>query len=277
MGYHLGDYAAYPGACGNINNQIAFSSPKQEAVKCSEISLRSNWAWLLSVVWIALFLCPAFAQETSGPDVNPGLTFDEIRDWTQPIADLFAFAIAAIVFGWRYIMTNSPAAVLLSATAATVLAARSIASQREMTRLRETFSAIDSMIKDKDFIEARAELRKIKTALAESNGSIATFQNPKTDEEIRKASGIRTILNNYENLALGVRYSILDEDYLYRWTKTVTLDDWNYLLPLVTAYRSSGQPSAYMEFEGLATSWLEGKAYATGKKIKSPNRRTKIH
>lgn len=178
---------------------------------------------------------------------------------------------------WNYLMDHTAAAGLVGALLAFYVANRSIASAREMTRLRETFDTIDESIRDNDVIQSRLEFRKIKQELSQSGLSIAKFRDPTDEADIKRAVTLRTILNNYENYALGVRYHILDEEYLYRWTRTGTLADWNYLLPLVAAYRSSGQNTAYIEFEGLATSWIDSKSYRSGKKIKTPNRRTKIH
>lgn len=268
-------------ACRNRSNAIAlthaYGRHRQEIWQCLGISLRSNQIIMALAIWV-LSTAPVLAQQKeTGPDPAPGLTFLAVRQWTQPIADALAAIVTGAIIAWQYIMDHAPAAVFLSAILASYIAIRSIASQREMTRLRETFSTIDSSIRDTDVIKSRSEFRKIKNELEQSKGSVAAYQNPKTDGEIEKATTLRTILNNYENLSLGVRYNILDEGYLYRWTKTNTLHDWNYLVPLVTAHRSAGHTTAYMEFEGLATSWLEGKSYRTGKKMKPPNRRTKIH
>ncbi len=266
------------GIFATIGIAPTFHSPLREIKRWFGISPHSKWASLVSAIAVS-YAQPAFAQANSAGSADlPGLSiFQAIQHWTQPVADILTTAIWLVVMGWNYLIDHPAAAGLLGALLAFYMANRSINSAREMMRLRETFDTIDESIRDNDVIKSRMEFRKIKEDLKASGLSIAKFRDPTESEDIEKAVTLRTILNNYENYALGVRYNILDEEYLYRWTRTGTLADWNYLLPLVSAYRSAGQNTAYIEFEGLATSWIDGKSYRSGKKIKSPNRHTKVH
>ena len=88
---------------------------------------------------------------------------------------------------------------------------------------------------------------------------------------------LNTILKDYENIALGVRHHILDETYLYRWMRSTVIHDWTALSPLVTAYRSVDKvPNAYIEFEGMATAWEDGRSYRTGRLLKAANRSIRV-
>lgn len=67
---------------------------------------------------------------------------------------------------------------------------------------------------------------------------------------------LRTILNDYENIALGIKLGILDEDYAYRYYRGTVLRDWEAVSPLVFTYRSKrGNSRLFIEFEGLAHAW----------------------
>ncbi|CAA2158931.1 hypothetical protein MBRA_04179 [Methylobacterium brachiatum] len=67
---------------------------------------------------------------------------------------------------------------------------------------------------------------------------------------------LRTILNDYENIALGIKLGILDEDYAYRYYRGTVLRDWEAMSPLVFTYRSKrGNNRLFIEFEGLAHAW----------------------
>ncbi|MCB1391259.1 MAG: DUF4760 domain-containing protein [Rhodobacteraceae bacterium] len=231
---------------------------------------------IASVGIAAVMAFPAYAQELISPASAPGFSFDQAKDIAGPALTTVAWVIWAAVGVWNYVMAHGPAAIMLSALIAYIVARRGIISQREMTRLRETFSTIDDSIRDHDVIASRIAFKNIKLELKKSKESIAKFHHPTNQEYVEKATTLRTILNDYENLALGIRYSILDEEYLHRWTRTTLIDDWNELMPLVTAYRSSGSQNAYIEFEGLATCWDRGRSYKTGKSIKTPNKHTEI-
>ena len=169
-------------------------------------------------------------------------------------------------------MDHPPAIVLLSTLIASYVAIRSIASQREMTRLRETFVTLDKSIRDKDIIDTNIEFKNIRNDLKNTKESIAKYHNPLNEGDVKKATTLGTLMKDYENLAIGVRYQIIDEAYLHRWMRSAVIHDWNALSPLVTAYRSTGAANAYIEFEGLATSWQRDLSFRTGKKLKKANR-----
>lgn len=247
----------------------------KEGKKCSEKSLLSKA--LISLTFFAAFAKSALATSTNNPASAPGLSFDSVKSFVSPLSETIAWFLWIILSCWEYLMSHPPAAILLSGLIAFLITYRGIHSQREIARLRETFSAIDNEIRDGDVIKTRTDFRNIKNKISESKESIAKYRDPAKEDDVKHAITLRTILNNYENLALGVRYNILDEEYLFRWTRTGLISDWNYLMPLVTAYRSAGSPNAYIEFEGLATSWQNNKSYRSGKAMKLPNKNTKVH
>lgn len=256
---------------------------------------------------LALLPCPAFA-ETPGPD------FGTIKNSMQPVADAAAGFVYLVASAISFIFQNSSAAVLLSAISASVFAFYNIRNQRKITILRETYTTIKQDLWDKDFIAARLEYSRTKNELKKQNKSIAIYCKDLPDaesppltsyvagnplhqglaniasaiagreasespaaEHVRRRQVLSNILNDYENLALGIRMRILDEEYLYRWMKTSLLKDWDELSPLVTAFRHErNRPSIYVEFEGLAASWRENQSYLSGKSLQPPSRKISI-
>lgn len=97
------------------------------------------------------------------------------------------------------------------------------------------------------------------------------------NDRIRKLQALNNILNDYENMAIGIKMNILDEDYLYRWMKSSLIDDWQELNPLVTAFRHARKkPAIYIEFEGLASAWMENKSYKNGRKLNRTERKLSV-
>jgi hypothetical protein len=216
--------------------------------------------------------------------------------------------VAGFAFPFVYlanaILNNAPSAILASALSAAVFAYLSMRSQRATSRLSKTFETINEDLWDEDVLKARQIYALIKKEIRAKKISIATYcyvgdsvESPgqgvsppdnaaltpeaKTlrDERLKQEIALTTILNDFENLALGVRHNILDEDYLYRWMRGSLLIDWDELSPLVTAYRHlRGRPvEIYVEFEGLAAAWGKNRSYRTGRKLKKSLRLISVH
>lgn len=232
---------------------------------------------LISLALTMVGLQVSYGQNQSPVPNAPGFSFQDAQSYIRPLTNIFAYLLQVVVFLWQYVMDNAPAAVLLSAAIAYIVARASINNAREIARLRETFNTIDLSIKDKDMIDVRRKFKELKVKMDSDGNDIAKYHKATTEDDIKTASSLNTILQDYENRALGVRYNILDEAYLHRWTRTLVIQDWNYLMPLVTAKRSDGGTNAYIEFEGLAAAWQQNISYRTGKKLKAPKRRMKIH
>ncbi|WP_158498447.1 DUF4760 domain-containing protein [Methylobacterium oryzae] len=101
-----------------------------------------------------------------------------------------------------------------------------------------------------------------KKAFASSKSSSGNATQVDTDYEAERLKHqeavitLRTILNDYENIALGIKLGILDEDYAYRYYRGTVLRDWEAMSPLVFTYRGKrGNNRLFIEFEGLAHAW----------------------
>lgn len=216
------------------------------------------------------------AQVGLASDTPP--TVDGVRDSVKPMTDLVVGLSYLFARVWHYLMANSSLAILLSAALASLFASLSINNQRAMTRLRETFATINDDNWDQDVIKARAVFSNIKQEIGPDKHAIAKYCDPPSDPSLtEKVVTLHTILNDYENLALGVRHNIVDEEFLYRWMRGALLEDWGVLSPLVSAYRSRRNNSnVYIEFEGLASAWFDDRSYRTGRKLNRAIKRISV-
>ena len=193
-----------------------------------------------------------------GPAVQSGFSVS-VPGWlVDALKDL------AVMLGgaWTYLMGNSSAVLMLSVVVAAIAATAGVLSQRQMTRMQETFKTIRSGIWDKDFIEAKRAFRVIRNDMESNKVQITKFRkltNEATAQEIKDSVSLNAIMNEYENMALGIKNHILDEAYLFSWMRGSTIDDWISLRPLVLAYRT-GEPKAYVEFQQLAETWDQNRS-----------------
>lgn len=263
-------------ACGNESVPLPLSRYLRE----KEVALcfgKYSPSKLVLTAAAIFYAGASYSSEMTDPGSSSGSVFSGTKSAIEPVLDGVASVIAGIAAGIWYIFSNASAAVLVSALLASTLAALSIRSQRQMTRLRETFATVDRGNWDKDLIKSRQDFKRIRSDLEESGGNIAIYHNP-DKKRIADAVTLNSILKDYENIALGVRHHILDEEYLHRWMRTMLTHDWAVLSPLVTAMRSKdGVPNAYVEFEGLAAAWHKNRSYRTGRKIRPPKRTIRIN
>jgi hypothetical protein len=244
--------------------------------KCATQSRSYAPSLVLHVLAVAAFV---YASDCLAQGGTTPPTFEDVAKATKPITNPVIGFFHLVALLWHYLMSNASAAILVSASLASLFAFLSIRYQRATTRLRETFATINDDNWDKDVIKARTVFSNVKKELGDNKPDIAKYIGANVDPEVtEKVIFLQTIMNDYENLALGVRHNIVDEDYLYRWMRSTIIEDWNSLSPLVAAYRYARRnPNVYVEFEGLASSWGNGKSYRTGRKLKRSFRRLSVN
>ena len=259
--------------------QLLLSATRRN-VTCATLSKSSAHSWyscaLGAIVCVALSENGWCQTEATPPTV---LRFSEMRLLVRPATDLVVGFFYVPYMLWRFLVLNPSAAILASALLASIFAYLSVQSQRAITRLRETFATINDDNWDKDVIKARNIISSIKAELGENRTDIAKYCSPGANSgDLEKVIALSTIMNDYENLALGVRHNIMDEEYLHRWMRSALLEDWVTLSPLVTAYRYTRKnPNIYIEFEGLAAAWGIGTSYRTQLPLKKANRSVSIN
>ena len=101
----------------------------------------------------------------------------------------------------------SAGAILLSACVALIIARLNILEQRRISRRRATLDLLSRNEWDSDYLEARNEFVKLK------NGSSGLeFWAAKEHENTPQIAVIRSVLNDYELIAVGIEEDILDEE-----------------------------------------------------------------
>lgn len=232
------------------------------------------------------------------PVKEPGFSFaSAVVTFARDLADLIDAGIGFVVIAggplwawlaaaWDYLMSHPPAMILLTGLIAAIIAIRSISSSRQMSRLTTTFNMAHGSIWDEDFIKARTDFRKLRNKLASQGVSISKLAAPQTKtpdkgekteaadtaedlDPIAAAIVCNTILNDYENMSLGIQNHILDEEYLHAWTHALVQEDFHDLKPLIDAYLGAKVEGSttYIEFEKLADSWARGRSLRTGRKL----------
>lgn len=252
-------------------------------------SLSGDWrtALIAAAIWTTLNWSPARAAE-------PAPTLTDVQTFLGPVINLITWPFYLVALFWWTVREHPVAAVLVSALSAAVFAVLAMRNQARMARLRETFTTLNNDNWDEDVIKARERLREIRNELGDNPGLIAKYaaekeqaspdlgastrigglaQAPPTAQSptfIEKKITLLTIMNDYENIALGIKHGILDERYLFQWMRATLIYDWQTLGPLVQEYRRSAKNrQIYIEFEGLASAWERNVSYR--------NNRTKLN
>lgn len=166
---------------------------------------------------------------------------------------------APLYFG---VLTIESIAILISTTVALGLGYLTIRAQRELARRRVAFETLNRNNWDSDYIERRASFVRIrdhKNGIARFATANLHLQDHKHAEQV---ATIRHVLNDYENIAIGIRRGIIDEDYMYRFMRSTVIRDWYAASAFVISIRNKDDlPQLYVEVEGLATAWRDEKSY----------------
>lgn len=261
----------------------------QGAVGCRKSSSGERVTAAITMMFaVAIALHPAVAQTVDQPP-----TVDEVKTALGPAIEIVAWPFALLAKFFWVITRYSSIAILLSAVSAGTFALVAMRHQAATARLRETFVMLNRDNWDKDVIESRVVLRTIINELGKQRGSISKYaadsdlsREPANvpfnmmdarKDFLRKKITLLTIMNDYENIALGIKHGILDESFLFQWMRSTLIRDWSILSPLVYEYRQMSENSqVYIEFEGLASQWSQELSYRTGRKLTKSKRRVWI-
>ena len=142
-----------------------------------------------------------------------------------------------------------PGAILISGTIAATVAIVAILQQRAIARKRAIIDNIFNRIWDKDYIENRKTFVKLR-----NDPSNLLDVAKELNQAGNDAVAIRSILNDYEATALGIKLGILDGKIYELWFKTSFLRDCQAMRPYIESIRQNN-PKAYVELQGLAKKW----------------------
>lgn len=128
---------------------------------------------------------------------------------------------------WLYEIM-SPIAILISAGGAWWFANKAIKNAADVARKKSTFDYLSKLSWDRDYIEAKSLFMRLKLgpkklrAVAEeyerlkNNGTTTISADPAdpVNETIREHTAIKSILNEYEALAIAIDKGALDADMM---------------------------------------------------------------
>lgn len=137
-------------------------------------------------------------------------------------------------------------AIVLSALAA----ALTILWNTKIARRRATLDILLQEQSEASLINERTEYVRLRDA-----GHLAQYAMP-DETGSDNAAIIRSILNRYELIAIGIQQGTVDGKIYKKWCRTTFVKDWIALKPFVTQIRQTAGTSVYLcNFEALGRKW----------------------
>ena len=150
-----------------------------------------------------------------------------------------------------FIGLNEAQVLAWSAILATAVATIAIFSQRSIAARQTTIEFIQKSEADRDLIKARELFLK----LARDPSGLGQWASQPLSKEFK---AIRTVLNEYEVVAIGIQRGIFDDTTYRRWYRSGVVKSWNHASPFVLARRiTTGNDTLWHEFEEMAR-WYRG-------------------
>lgn len=144
-------------------------------------------------------------------------------------------------------------AILLTAIVSAALATWAIITQRVVSRRIATLEYIARVESDEDLINARNKF----IDLTSDDDQILKFADP-AKYNTPEAHAIRLVLNEREQLAIGIQFGVLDKTYIRRYARGALVKDFRLAAPFIYRIRSSAKnPAIYHEFEDLVRSYSD--------------------
>jgi Domain of unknown function (DUF4760) len=150
---------------------------------------------------------------------------------------------------------NDPAALVLGAALAAIIAVWGILSQRAIAARQTTLEYIRASESDLTTVKAREAFNALSKAM-DGLGKWAADEHANSEE----TKAIRLILNEQELIAIAIQRGILDDTTYRRYFKSGVIRTWDAAAPYIMARRNHAHNTAlYHEFEQLAA-WYKGNA-----------------
>jgi hypothetical protein len=183
---------------------------------------------------------------------------------------------APLIFG---VVEQHAAAIVLSVIVAIVLGWIAVRAERHIAAARLSFETVERINWDDDYIEKRQTFVKLRDngEGLEKYASTDPPQGVTLDAFTADRAAILAILNDRENTAIGIRRGILDEEYLFRYSRSGVITDWEATSALIIAWRRRRQnPLLFVEFEGLASQWQNNLSYRTSRPLPPLTRTVRV-
>jgi Domain of unknown function (DUF4760) len=164
-----------------------------------------------------------------------------------------------------YGVTPESFAIIFSTLVAAIFAWLTIQHGQKIAKSRLTFETIQRTLWDKDYLESR----KVFIRLRDENDGLVKYAGSDSEYSDQRAH-IRGILNNYENVCIGMKMNIIDEQQMYFWERSTLTEDWEKSKAYITHIRQQlRKPKLFETFEEFAENWKNGSsASKKGKKLK---------
>lgn len=144
-------------------------------------------------------------------------------------------------------------AIFISAGAIIIVAAFGAWWQRRIARQTLTVNTIERQLWDGDYIETRAKFIKARDSKTpDALRALASKENAQEDD----AAAMRSILNNYELISLGIVTGVLDKAIYKRYFRKTFTTDYELSKPFIDGVRARS-PRAYKEYTTLYEEWRE--------------------
>jgi Domain of unknown function (DUF4760) len=146
-------------------------------------------------------------------------------------------------------------AFLLVGSLGAIVSVWGVTTQRAIARRRATLDHIAHSERDGDVIAARKKF----IAAAKNPGGLALWAD-EDKEQTEEAQAIKSVLNEFELIAIGIQRGIIDYELYRRWNKSSVVRYWSNSAPFIFSLRSRLKNDAiYHEFEEMAR-WMKGEA-----------------
>jgi len=144
-----------------------------------------------------------------------------------------------------------------------LIAYSSYISQREMARKRATLDLMNKNIWDKDSVEAQNMFISLALHSKEpDDGQGLEFWANSRHSNSQQYQMIRSVMNDYELIALGIRKGIIDENFYKFFYKSAVLSHWDYAEAYVNKLRGlKKNGNIFIEYENLVRHWKNDEIY----------------
>jgi hypothetical protein len=150
---------------------------------------------------------------------------------------------------------NEVQAVFITAAFAALIAFWGVFSQRAITARQTTIQYLRASEQDNEMVMARRAFQE----LAREPSGIAKWGTAKRAQS-PEAIAIRTVLNDYELIAIGIERGTMDDLTYQRWFRSAVVKDWRQASPYIMAVRNrTGNDALFHEFEEMARRYRDGK------------------
>jgi hypothetical protein len=147
--------------------------------------------------------------------------------------------------------SNPVSLACLSASVILIAAIIGVVWQRRISRQTLTFQTIENQIWDGDYIAARKAFIEIRDS--KSAAELSTLASA-ASAKIPEAAAIRSVLNNYEIMAVGMMKGVLDETMYKRFFRATFMRDHEMIKPFIDALRQRS-PKAFVEYTAVYEKW----------------------